>query len=325
MSHTDTVTVDTVNRSVIDEQFLTDLEQASVTVVGRTILISSGDVFSPFGFEESLREIVRLKQSIEEHFDRLMLLREPADIDAALASGKTGMYVYFQDPEPLGKHLWRLELFRDLGLKVLQMTYNQRSLTGDGCAEPGDAGLSEFGAAVIEACDAGGITVDAAHAGPRMTLETIEASSKPVLLSHTGVRALSDNPRCKYDEAIVACAKKGGVIGIAGFGSLLGNPATIETFLDHVEYIAKLVGIDHVGLGLDFITGHEADDFSLLAYKPSMYQEQFATGVPNPVPGLGSIKDLAGIRDGLRRRGFGEEDTAKVMGENFVRVFRETW
>lgn len=318
--------VDACNRAVISDQFVNELREASVSIIGRTILISNPEVFSPFGFDESLREIVRLRSEVGKYPERLMMIETAADIDAATASGRTGFYVYFQSPEPILNQWWRLDLFRALGLRVLQVTYNQRSLAGDGCSETSDAGLSEFGSRLAARCNEIGITLDGAHCGPKTTRDLIEASAAPVLLSHTGAKKVYEHPRCKADSEILACAERGGVIGVAGMASLIGGAgATIDTVLDHIQYIHGLVGPDHVGIGLDFITGHDADDFSLLDYKPEMYQEEFMTGVPMPVSGLGSTRDIVNIRDGLASRGFSEEDLRKVMGGNFIRVFRNTW
>lgn len=318
--------VDAANRSVYNEQVIAEFRAADIALLGRTILISSSAVFSPFGFEESLRELVRLQQSIDSWPDDLLTVRNYEDIETAIASRRTGVYIYFQSPEPIANQMWRLDLFRSLGLRVLQMTYNQRSLLGDGCSEATDGGLSELGEAVIGRSNEIGVTLDVAHSGRRTTLETIEHSSQPVLLSHTGAKALHDHPRCKTDEELVACSQKGGVVGVAGMASLLAaNSPTIETFLDHVEYIVNLVGVEHVGLGLDFITGHEQDDFSLLGYKPEMYQESFNTGIANPVVGLESIKDVNNITDGLRSRGLAESDLVKILGTNLMRVFKQTW
>lgn len=318
--------VDAVNRSVVDHNFVDGVRSAGVTVIGRTILISSSEVIAPFGFEESLREIVKLFREVRSQREFLTIATSIHELEDAHRARQTALYVYFQSPEAIGNQMWRLELFRILGLRVLQLTYNQRSLAGDGCAERTDGGLSEFGLELVARCNEIGITVDVAHSGRQTTMEAIEHSSKPILLSHTVAKSLHDHPRAKSDEEMLACANRGGVVGVVGIASLLGtaNP-TIETFLDHLVYIVDLIGADHVGLGLDFTTGHERDDYSLLGYKPEMYQEEFNTGVSRHVDGLTSIGDIVNIRDGLEARGFALADIRKVMGENFIRVFRDTW
>lgn len=325
--HRSATVIDTVNRSVLDERFLRDTKRGGITVVGRTILVSNAQVFSPFGFVESLREISSTHEFIGRHPDRLMEIRTGADIDAAKRSGRVGIYIYFQSPEPLERELWRVRLFRDLGLRVLQLTYNHRGYAGDGCAEPNDGGLSDFGARLIGECERLGIAVDVSHCGDRTTMEALETATRPVLLTHAMARALCDNPRCKTDEALIRCAKGGGVIGVQALPSFVSrrpNP-TLEDMLDHVDYLAKLVGIDHIGLGLDITTGHERDDFGQLGYRADMYRGVWVNGVQQPLPGVRSLADLPNITRGLLRRGYSDVDVANVAGGNFRRVLGELW
>lgn len=321
------IVIDTVNRSVIGAGFLHDVRTGGVTVLGRTILESKPDVFSPFGFPETLRGIVELVELVEAHPAQLMLVRSAADIRRAKASGRTGLYVYFQSPEPIDRQMWRLRLFYELGLRVLQLTYNERCLVGDGCGEPSDAGLSDFGRQMVKECNALGIAVDVSHSGDRTTLEAIEASSAPVLITHGMARALCDNRRCKTDEAVKACAQKGGVIGVQAMGPFISrkpNP-TLDDLLDHVDYFAQLVGPDHIGLGLDLTTGHERDDFGKLAYKPEIYDGLWKDGVMQQVPGIRTLADVPNITSGLLRRGYSPADVSKILGGNFLRVLETIW
>lgn len=326
--HESAYVVDTVNRSLIDERFFHDIDAGRPTLLGRTILVSSGEVFSPFGYAESLRDIAETLALVDAHPDRLLLVRTPEDIEMAKRTGKTGLYIYFQSPEPLETQRWRLRLFYELGLRMLQLTYNNRSLAGDGCAERTDSGLSEWGLVLVEECNRLGIGIDVSHSGYRTTMEAIEASRTPVLITHANARALCDNPRCKTDEQARACAARGGVIGVQALPSFISarDPRpTIEDMLDHLDHWVRLVGVDHVGLGLDFTNGHERDDYSLLGYKPEMYEHTWVGGVQQWIDGLGSLADLPNITERLLQRGYGEVDAAKIMGGNFVRVLGEIW
>jgi membrane dipeptidase len=321
------IVIDTVNRSVIDDGFLRDIRAGGLTAVGRTILASKPDVFSPFGFSETLRGIVEILESIDAHPDDLMLVKSAQDIQLAKSSGRVGLYIYFQNPEPIDRQLWRLRLFFELGLRVLQLTYNERSLAGDGCGELTDAGLSDFGRLLIKHCNSLGIAIDVSHCGNKTTLEAIEASSDPVLITHGMARALCDNPRCKTDEAVKACASKGGVVGVQAMGPFIStkpNP-TLDDLLDHVDYYVQLVGPDSVGLGLDLVTGHERDDFSLLTYKPTIYQGLWQGGVLQRIPGIETLAEVPNITRGLLRRGYAEADVSKILGGNFMRAFGSIW
>lgn len=325
--HRSAIVVDTVNRSLMDEGFFRDIKEGGPTLLGRTILVSSGDVFSPFGFEESLRDIAQTLAIVDAHPDELVLVREPDDIRLAKETGRTGLYLYFQSPEPLAKDAWRLRLFYELGLRMLQLTYNDRSLAGDGCAERTDSGLSEYGLRLVADCNRLGIAVDVSHCGSRTTMEAIEVSRSPVLITHANARALCDNPRCKTDGQARACAAKGGVIGVQALPAFISTDPkpTIDDMLDHLDYWVRLVGVDHVGLGLDLTTGHERDDYSLLRYKPEMYRNVWVGGVQQWITGVGSLADLPNITERLLARGYGEADVLKLLGGNFVRVLTRIW
>lgn len=325
--HRGAIVVDTVNRSLMDERFFDDIMSGGVTVLGRTILVSDGHVFSPFGFLESLRGITETLTTIENHPHRLQLVTRGRDFAEAKASGRVGLYIYFQSPEPLERQLWRLTLFHRLGLRVLQLTYNQRGYLGDGCAEPNDGGLSDFGRTVIAECNRLGIAVDASHCGDRTTTEALEVSSQPVLLTHAMARGICDNRRCKTDAHLKTCAERGGVIGIQALPAFVSsepNP-TLDEMLDHVDYLRDLVGVNHIGLGLDLTTGHERDDYSLLGYKPEMYQGVWVDGVQQTIPGIASLADLPNITDRLLARGYSDQEVAKILGANFVRVLSSIW
>lgn len=321
------IVVDTVNRAALDERFFRDVRDARITAIGRTILVSNGEVFSPFGFPETLREMTAVRAAIGAHPDQLLLIETGEDIALAKATRRTGLYMYFQSPEPIEREMWRLQLFYDLGLRVLQLTYNQRSYLGDGCAERADAGLSDFGVDVIAECERLGIAVDVSHCGDRTTLESFEVAKRPVLMTHAMSRTLCDNPRCKTDEQLRRCAETGGVIGLQALPSFVRttpNPS-IDDMLDHVDHLVEVVGVAHVGLGLDFTTGHERDNYSLLGYKPEMYEGVWVDGVQQSIPGMESLGDVPKITRGLLTRGYSDGDVMSILGGNFARVLTELW
>jgi membrane dipeptidase len=326
--HQEALVFDAVNRAVIDERFFGNVRTGNIAVLGRTILVSDPHVFSPFGFEESLREIAELHELAALHKDKMLIVQTVDDIELARSTGRVGIYVYFQSPEPLARYPWRLRLFYELGLRILQMTYNDRELTGDGCAEANDAGLSNYGRTLIKQCNELGIAVDASHCGDRTTMETIEASETPVLLTHGNSRVICPKPRCKTDEQVKACASRGGVIGVQAFPPFINDgsrPPTIEDVLDHVDHYADLVGTEHIGLGLDLVTGHETDDFQLLGYDPQMYEGAWVDGVQQTVEGLSHLGELPQLTEGMLKRGYDDADIKNILGANYVRVLRQIW
>lgn len=326
--HKEALVFDAVNRAVIDDGFFKDVRNGNISVLGRTILVSDPHVFSPFGFEESLREIADIHELAARHPDKMLIVRTSEDIELARSTGRVGIYVYFQSPEPLARYPWRLRLFYELGMRILQMTYNEHELTGDGCFEVNDGGLSIYGRALIKHCNELGIAIDASHCGDRTTLETIEESETPVLITHGNSRVICPKPRCKTDEAVKACAARGGVIGVQAFPPFMNDGShapTIEDVLDHVDHYAQLVGTEHIGLGLDLVTGHENDDFKLLRYDPQMYTGAWVEGVQQTVAGLSTLGEMPRLTEGLLTRGYTDDDVKGILGGNYVRVLRGIW
>ena len=202
-----------------------------------------------------------------------------------------------------------------------------QNLIGAGCLEPRDAGLSAFGRDVVRELNACGVAVDLSHCGPRTTLEAIEASSKPVLFTHANARALVDNPRNKTDEALLALAAGGGVVGAVAFRSFLApltREATLDDLLDQIEYLVELLGPDHVGLGTDFTEGRPE------GFLERAFGRNAPPGVTPDWPWVGpvgfrAVDDFPNVTAGLLARGFDELTVRKILGENFLRVFEEVW
>lgn len=321
--HANAIIIDTVNRSVIDSEFLNDVATGGLTAIGRTILVTDPGAFTPFGFMETVREIALVLEAIDRN-PQLMLITSVDDIHRAKATARTGLYFYLQSPEPINRQLWRLRLFYHLGLRVLQLTFNERSLTGDGCAEANDAGLSDFGLALIRECERMGIVIDLSHCGDRTTNEAIAAAEKPVLITHAMSRTLFESPRCKSDSQVVACARKGGVIGVQASPIFIGDrPHTIEGMLDHVDYYVSIVGIDHVGIGLDLTTGNDDYDPAVLGFTSAIYGPELHNA--RTLPGIQRLADVPNITASLLRRGYSANDVSAILGGNVLRVFGEVW
>ena len=155
-------------------------------------------------FERSRQAMAAWKSRVETHRDVLLHVQTAADLERAHTERRLGIIFSFQGTEPLGEHSDRIPMFREMGLRVMQLTHNRRNLVGDGCMEPGNAGLSNYGRQVVERLNAEKLVIDLSHASPRTTKEAIRASAAPVLIGHTGCRALADLPR-NIGDARVAC------------------------------------------------------------------------------------------------------------------------
>ena len=233
----------------ISSEALAAIRQSGLTALNVTV---SGVGSYTRDYDATIRNIAYWNAQIAAHPERLLLVRSAADIDAAKRSQRLGLIYGFQDATPLAEDLDRVELFRELGVRVFQLTYNRRNLVGDGCLEPGNAGLSTFGHALIERLDASHSLIDLSHSGQRTALEAIAAAKGPIAITHTGCAALANLPRNKTDEELKKLADKGGVAGIylMPFLRVEGQPMA-EDVLRHIEHAVDVCGEDHVGIGTD--------------------------------------------------------------------------
>ncbi len=286
-------------------------------------------------FETTVTNISQWDEAIASHPDLLMCVRSAADLRAAKSSGKVGLIYGFQDTTPLGPDLARLETFANFGVRIVQPTYNRRNLMGDGCLEPGNAGLSKLGYALVGELNKRRIVVDMSHAGVRTQTEAIAASTRPPVITHTGCRALNDHPRNTHDAVMRAVADKGGTVGIYFMPFLrnAGQPHAAD-LIAHIEHAWGVAGEDHVGLGTDgSITGLTLD---------ARFRKDFAAtnaarhkgGIAAPgeqddvflyVPEYNTPRRFETLAGDLLARGHGEAKVQKLLGANFARVLAEVW
>ena len=246
-----------------------------------------------------------------------------SEVRAAVAAGRTAVVLHFQGSTPLGNDVEMVDAYARLGVRVMQLTYNYRTPAGDGCLEPSNAGLSEFGRKVLARMERVGVLPDVSHAGAQTARDLLRFADGPVIASHANARALCDSPRNLPDDVIDAVAASGGVIGVCAFPAFVvgdGAVPTIGQLVDHVVYFAERVGIEHVGIGLDFADEDE-EDYDYFGYDPRYYPRPPWTW---PV-GLSWWEEVANLRPELVSRGFSEAEVDGVMGENFLRLFTALW
>jgi membrane dipeptidase len=273
---------------------------------------------------------VAFKKKIDEHKDALLLVDNAADLRKAHREKRCGVIFKFQGTEPLGEDPERITEFRKLGLRVIQLTHNRRNLVGDGCVEPSQAGLSRFGYAIVECLNDEKIVVDLAHGAPRTIGDGIKASKAPVLISHTGCRALADLPRNTSDEHLRAMADRGGVAGIIFWPYLRTDtqPMAIDV-VRHIEHAINVCGEDHVGIGTDTSIGpiertpaFEKENREMIARLVA--SGVFARGRPADlymfIPDLNMLNRFEVLAAMLSARGHSDARIAKILGGNFARV-----
>lgn len=286
-------------------------------------------------FQRTRDNIDKWNGIIERHPEHLMAIRAGADLVRARRENKLGVIYTFQGTEPLGEDLERIPMFREHGVRVIQLTHNRRNLVGDGSTEPGNAGLSTYGHQVVERLNAERIVVDLAHGAPRTITEGIAASRAPMLISHTGCRALADHPRNVDDAALRALAEKGGVAGIIFWPYLrVDRQPMAEDVIAHIEHAVNVAGEDHVGLGtdggvaaIDRTPAFEADNRAWVA--DAVEQGIFQRGRPADlytfIPDLNTPDRFDRLAAMLKRRGHSDARIAKILGGNFARVMSEVW
>ena len=282
------------------------------------------------GFEYALR-------TMEQHSraDRLTLIEKADDIRAAKAAGLTGVIMGFQNADPIEDDLDFLHVFRRLGLRIVQLTYQRRNLLGDGSSEPADAGLSMYGRQVVKECNELGILVDVSHCGHQTSLDAVEASSAPIVISHANLYSINPIFRNKRDEVVKAVAERGGLMGVTSVSRLLsarGNEegSDLSQFLDHLEAVIELVGIDHVGVGLDISEGMTQEEFEVRQATFLTKFPELRMGGAFPLEhyfarGISSAAEFPNITAGLVERGYTPEDVKQIVGGNFMRVFDDAF
>lgn len=295
------------------------------------VLASGIDVFHPamgVGAGEAANFVARLNATASEHPDQLRRIDSMDDF-ADLKKGERVGYIvgiqnadHFKGPDDVNQ-------FYNLGQRISQLTYNSRNLIGTGSTDRSDGGLSNFGVSIVERMNEVGMAVDVSHCGDRTTLDAFEVSKKPVLITHSNARALAGgHVRCKPDDAIVAMGKAGSVMGITGVRQFVSDkePTGIAQVIDHVDYVAKLTGIEHVGIGSDMdLDGY--DDIPEPAYSAlkSGYSASYKFRDKIDTDDFDHPKRNFDLVDGLIDRGYTDAQIRMVLGENFKRVLGDIW
>nr|WP_053000361.1 membrane dipeptidase [Sphingomonas sp. Y57] len=258
---------------------------------------------------------------IADRADSFMLVGSAEDVRLAHCSGRLGICFDLEGMEALDGRLANIERFYRLGVRWMLAAYNQPGIAGGGCLSEDDDKLTPFGRDAIAEMNRLGMVCCATHCGYRTAREMIDVSAHPVIFSHSNPRAVWDHPRNIPDDLMMACARRGGVIGINGFGPFLGqNDASIETYIAHVEYALDLVGDDHVGIALDYVFDRtELDELIRTdpdAFPPAHYAEGAKMIEPWRLPA---------IAERLHDRGHSPQTLAKLFGGNHLRIAEQVW
>ncbi len=275
-----------------------------------------------------LEFVAGLNGLIANHDRYFIRIDSVADLNRVKESGRIGIMIGLQQGVQF-QSIDDVNWFYGLGLRVSQLTYNHRSLLANGCMERSDGGLSSLGVKVVERMNEVGMAVDSAHAGDRTAMDTFEVSKKPVLITHSNCRALvPGHPRCFPDEVIRKMAATRGVMGITFVRNFVRDkePTTIEHLVDHFDHVAKLVGVEHVGIGADQdMDGHDKLPSEMLAQMMAQFDPRYGFRDRINIDGVDHPKRTYDLTEALIRRGYNDTDIEGVLGGNFKRVLSEIW
>lgn len=279
------------------------------------------------GFRATMDNVARWKRWFREHNDLITQVTTSADIARAKREGKTGIILGWQNLTGIEDQIGYLQLFKELGVGIMQIAYNTQNLVGTGCYESRDGGLSDFGHEVIAEMNRLGILCDLSHVGAKTSEDVIKASKKPVAYTHCLPGALKAHPRNKSDEQLRFIVERGGFVGVTMFPPFLrrGTESTVDDYVEAIEYVIKLCGEDQVGFGTDFTQGYDRKFFEWITHDKGYARKLTEFGeIVNPA-GIREIKDYPNLTAAMQKRGWKESRIRKVMGENWVRLLKDVW
>lgn len=292
----------------------------------------------PGNFKTNVIGLDKLVKTVEGNPDKFVFAEFAEDITRAKKDEKIALVPHMQAcASSIENNYAFLRALHKLGLKIIQLTYNSQTSMGTGCCEPHDTGLTLYGRGVVEEMNRIGVIIDVSHASRKTMDDAIELSKDPVVASHSCSWAINPNLRNTTDETIKALAEKGGVIGLCAWPPLLSpdqskRRSTVNMFLDHIDHVAELVGVDHIGISTD--TNWKGIDegwcSETMMYwrrdRPDVYGYDKPLNLyPPPVLGLERESKLPNITKGLVSRGYSDKEVMKIWGENWLRLFRQVW
>ncbi len=304
------------------EQYLDAWIAAGVTCVSAT---QGGFGSPPFGYEAELHAIAHTTRLIDALPEHLVKATHADDVRRAKREGRRAVVLNFQNTTHFGLDGRQLDFFYDLGIRIIQLTYNNRNYVGDGCTERTDAGLSHFGVQLVRTLNELGVLIDLSHCGAQTAWDAVRASKKPVACTHTFCAALSKHDRAKADDLLRAVAGAGGYVGILVVPFFISDrpEVSLEVAMTHLERAAEICGIDHVGIGTDWgavfpreLADRMNEEMNAIGFRP-----EHRVDWNQHLTDFRSWEDWPNITRRLVQRGFSDGDVAKILGLNFLRVF----
>jgi membrane dipeptidase len=326
--HRKSIVIDGLQASIFTDEYFKTVRDAGLTAESPTV----------GGFDDTgptLERVADWHSKIDRHGDEALLAAAAEDILRAKKENKVAYVLNFQDTMMLRNNVNLLDVFYKLGIRQIQITYQTKNLVGDGCGERTDCGLSHFGVQVVERMNKLRMLTDISHVGDRTSTEAIELAEYPVC-SHSNPRSVCKNVRNKDDETIKALAEKDSLIGMNGHPAFTkwmsyekGELPTVKDLMDHVDYVAKLVGTDHIGLGIDLIDNSPPRRFDNQLLRPDVWGKPplgYLEGGPwKYIDGLSHVSEIINVTRGLVSKGYSDQEIQNILGGNWLRVYRRTF
>ena len=321
------------NRGARQRTGFLGLSRSRMTAVFDNLMDGTSCVTSAFGWnwDDIVLDIGHRLCDIA-HQDFVVHARSVRDILDCKSSGRLALVVGLEAATPIENEVDRIDVLYGLGVRQMGIAYSEANALGSGLRERRDGGLTQFGRRCVERMNRLGMAIDVSHSGDITSMDVVEASEKPVLITHAGSRTVWNSPRMKTDEVITACAQRGGVIGIEAAPhttiSRTHPRHSLDSVMDHVLHCIDLVGVDHVAFGPDTLFGDHVGLHDLFARQLSIHELRGGEGYERVdyVDGLENPGEcFVNIVSWLVHHGFGDEDIRKLVGENALRVLGEIW
>jgi len=314
------LTIDGLQYSNWSREIFEQMHAGGVSAVHATLVYHENT-------RETLSRFGDWNRRFEQHSDLIMPVYEVEDIRRAQESNRVGVFFGAQNCSPIEDDIDMIEVMRRLGLMIMQLTYNNQSLLAAGCYEAEDSGVSRFGRQTIAEMNRVGMIIDMSHSSERSTLDAIELSSRPVIISHANPASFHPAKRNKSDTVLKAIAESGGLLGFSVYPFHLkdGPDCTLESFCNMVADTAELMGVDHIGIGTDLCQGQPQSVLDWMRNGRWSKEMDFGegnknnAGWPRPLSWFKDNRDFPAIIEGLRRKGFSEGEVEKIMGLNWLR------
>ena len=302
-------------------------ELAAFKTCGINTFHNAFGIGGPTSYEDALLFMASYSAFLNRMSNDFTRISTTKDMESAKKDGKIGVILGLQNADQF-RTPDDVKLFYGLGMRCAQLTYNTQNMIGSGSTERVDGGVTDFGAEIIKKMNEIGMLVDVSHSGDRTTLDAIDLSAKPIAITHSNCRALNNHPRLKTDEAIRNLAAKDGVIGITGVRMFVRDrePTTIDHFVDHIDHVIKLVGVEHVGIGSDSdLNGYDDLPEDMQKKLRESYKSSYAFREKIDIEGLDHPRKVFDLTEALIRRGYSDSNIEAILGGNFKRLLLQVW